>query len=263
MHFYYNCKATNKQTDMAHKALKTKQSTRDEYYTPAKVWRAIQDYLPTDKTAWEGFYGDGRSVKDMNECGIVAKGWNTEFFETLPRVARAHDSYLLSNPPFSIAEEIMEACVDHDMPFCLLLPRDKISNMKFMKIWDEKIEASGHPLQLITMPDIYFMEGTRHETLPKRLYKEGASCFDSDGDFQGYATSATLKTRLDKAITGKTKVVSDCYMYCWKMNLRRDLLPHKHGKTRLRPDEVETKTNLKSKYLPRAVQARHLLPAGF
>jgi hypothetical protein len=244
------------------KALKTKQSTRDEYYTPAKVWECIKDYLPKDKMAWEGFYGDGRSVKDMQACGINAFGEDVEFYKTLPTIARQQNAYLLSNPPFSTCEDIMEACVDAEMPFALLLPRDKIANRKFMRLWD-KMEATGNPLQIITMPDIYFLEGTRHETVGTMTLGGKSTCWDDDGDFIGYRTRAVLSTRLDKAITGKEKVVSDCYMYCWKMNLPRDLNPHKYGKTRLRPEKDELKANTAKKYARTAVEARHLLPAEY
>lgn len=152
----------------------------DDYMTPKYAWENIQQYIPKDKVIWEAFYGDGQSGRFLYElgCNYVIHEQDLDFFE--------HDigDVIVSNPPFSLAKEIMARLLITDKPFILLMPSSKI-NTSYMRAWKDK------GLQII---------------IPrKRIHFE-------------------KKVNGETPENWKNACNFDCFYYCYKMDLPRDIV---------------------------------------
>lgn len=140
-----------------HVALHTKlrgTGGKDVYLTPAWVWGAIRHLLPEDKVAWEAFPGPGYSLRQMKELKYNVTGFEGEdFFE--------HDrgDYVLSNPPFSMKNEIVKRLYELDKPFMLLLPIQCIPLLCFRKQWE------AGDIQLVLFGDrVHYLEPDESKT---------------------------------------------------------------------------------------------------
>ena len=88
----------------------------DDYMTPKSAWEAIKDYIPSNKTIWEPFYGNGDSGRFLTELGFNVIHQQEDFFQ------HNHGDIVVSNPPFSIKKEVIKRLVELDKPFILLMP---------------------------------------------------------------------------------------------------------------------------------------------
>tara|TARA_R100000773_G_C4149290_1_gene72127 strand:+ start:113 stop:595 length:483 start_codon:yes stop_codon:yes gene_type:complete len=106
----------------------------DDYMTPKYAWENITQYLPQGKIIWEAFYGDGKSGKYLEELGYEVIHEQIDFFEN------NKGDIIVSNPPFSLAKDIMNRLYDLDKPFCLIFPSSKINTQYFRKWKDKNIQ---------------------------------------------------------------------------------------------------------------------------
>jgi len=88
--------------------------------TPKYAWENIVEYIPRDKVIWEAFYGDGASGKYLSELGFNVIHEQIDFFE------ENRGDIVVSNPPFSLAKEVLGRLKELDKPFVLILPASKI-----------------------------------------------------------------------------------------------------------------------------------------
>jgi hypothetical protein len=153
----------------------------DDYMTPKSAWENIQHFIPRDKIIWEAFWGDGESGKYLTELGFNTIHEPIDFFEN------DLGDIVVSNPPFSKANEILVRLVELDKPFILIFPASKICTQYIRRLFCD----NENKLQII---------------VPRR------------------------RIHFLKKIDGKTPdnwsnaCNFDCFYYCWKMNLPRDLL---------------------------------------
>ena len=145
----------------------------DDYMTPKYAWENITQYLPQGKIIWEAFYGDGNSGKYLEELGYEVIHEQIDFFEN------NKGDIIVSNPPFSLAKDIMNRLYDLDKPFCLIFPSSKINTQYFIK-WKDK------NIQII---------------IPRKRIQ-----FVKDGNLL------------------ENKCNFDCFYYCYKMNLPKDII---------------------------------------
>lgn len=103
----------------------------DDYMTPKSAWKQVAHLLPKDKVIWEAFYGDGKSGKYLSDLGFNTIHKKVDFFEN------NFGEIIVSNPPFSLAEQIFERLFELDKPFMLLLPAPKIFT-NYMRKWQDK-----------------------------------------------------------------------------------------------------------------------------
>ena len=99
----------------------------DDYMTPFSAWENITEYIPKDKIIWESFYGDGKSKEHLLKLGckeVIHE--NIDFFE------EDRGEVIISNPPFSLAKDIMPRLAQLDKPFIMLMPSAKI-NTKYVR----------------------------------------------------------------------------------------------------------------------------------
>lgn len=111
-------------------AVKTKGT--DEWYTAAKDVEMILPYLSKGSTVWCPFdTTDSHYVKVLKSSGInVVHGHITEgkdFFKYEPE----HYDAIISNPPFSLFNEILERVYKLNKPFALVCNISSIFDGKF------------------------------------------------------------------------------------------------------------------------------------
>jgi len=154
----------------------------DDYMTPLSAWNAINQFIPKDKLIWEAFYGDGTSGKHLEKLGNKVIHKNVDFFDN------DLGDIIVSNPPFSLAKEIMPRMLELDKPFILLMPSSKI-NCMYMRTWKDK------GLQII---------------IPRKRI-QFVKCVNDNGVI-------TPHTKQDN------KCNFDCFYYCYKLNLPHDIV---------------------------------------
>lgn len=91
-----------------------------------------------------------------------------------------------SNPPFSLIPTILARLIELNKPFILIMPSSKINTQYFRKLFHDEKE---NPIQLI---------------IPRKRIQ-------------------FIKLVDGKRDEGKGACNFDCFYYCWKMNLERDI----------------------------------------
>jgi hypothetical protein len=96
----------------------------DFYPTPPEATQALLDFLhiPPSMRIWEPACGEGHMVEVMERNGLDVIGTDiqqgTDFLTAeLPEGV----DWIITNPPFSLAEDFIKKCCSHDVPFALLL----------------------------------------------------------------------------------------------------------------------------------------------
>jgi hypothetical protein len=105
----------------------------DDYMTPKSAWDDIKQFIPKDRVIWEAFYGDGKSGMYLRDLGFKVIHEDVDFF------VEDRGDIIVSNPPFSIAKEVMERLHVLDKPFILILPSSKI-NTSYFRHWKNRLQ---------------------------------------------------------------------------------------------------------------------------
>ena len=114
----------------------------DNLYTPYYAVDHIIKYLPKDKIIWCPFDIDGLSAFSvrLKECGYkvisshIAEG--QDFFEYEPE----HWDLIVSNPPFSIKDKVLERLYSFNKPFAVLLPLNSLQGKTRYKYFKDGIQ---------------------------------------------------------------------------------------------------------------------------
>ena len=156
----------------------------DDYMTPKSAWENIQHLIPKEKVIWEAFYGDSKSGDDLKSLGFNVIHEPIDFFDD--ETLPEYD-ILISNPPFSKSKAVVQRLKELGKPFIIIMPSPKICTSYFRETFKDEKE---NPLQII---------------IPRK------------------------RIHFTKLVDGK-KVEGwkdacnfDCFYYCWKMNLERDI----------------------------------------
>jgi len=115
-----------------------KKGPNDEIYTPSYAVEPILKYISKDKIIWCPFdKEESQFVKLLKERGNKViyshKDEYKNFFEYEP------DKWdiIVSNPPYSIKDEVLERCYILKKPFALLLPITTLEGIKRGKLFRE------------------------------------------------------------------------------------------------------------------------------
>ena len=146
----------------------------DDYFTPRQAFEDIAHLIPTNKTVYEPFVGSSRSGEFLQELlpnNIVIYNKEVDFF---------HNTFqydlVVSNPPFSIAKQILTRLKELNKPFILLLPASRLCTQYIRKLFKKNIQ--------IIIP----------------------------------------KTRINFINNNNKRACNfDCFWYCYKINLPRDI----------------------------------------
>ena len=159
----------------------------DDYMTPQYAWENIKDFIPKDKMIYEPFYGNGDSGKHFESMGFKVYHKNEDFYEHSEQVVKENNCTIVSNPPFSDTARVLAHLKKLDNPFILIMPSSKINTQYFRKLFAE----DPNPVQII---------------IPRKRIN-------------------FLKLIDGKVPEGwKDACNFDCFYYCWKMNLPRDII---------------------------------------
>ncbi|MDD4566195.1 MAG: class I SAM-dependent methyltransferase [Eubacteriales bacterium] len=104
-------------------------SESDYYPTPPEATKALLDYLKLqDKSQiWEPACGEGHIAEVLLEYGhsliatdLFYQGYGEGEIDFLNSPLRSCD-WIITNPPFKLAEQFIRRCHEHNKPFALLL----------------------------------------------------------------------------------------------------------------------------------------------
>lgn len=150
----------------------------DDYMTPKYAWENIKHLIPDDKIIWEPFYGDGSSGSYLKELGFNVIHENEDFFNS------NKGDIIITNPPFSLCDKILQRLKEINKPFIIILPVSKISTQYFKKYFKDEIQI------IIPSKRIHFKK-LINGIVPNN-WKNGCNF--------------------------------ECFYYCYKMNLNKDIL---------------------------------------
>lgn len=103
-------------------------NSTDFYPTPPDVTYALADYLDLqNRIVWEPACGAGHMSRALSECGAIVhstdlhdQGFGVDDVDFLTAELRDCD-WIITNPPFKLAEQFIRRCIEHEKPFAMLL----------------------------------------------------------------------------------------------------------------------------------------------
>lgn len=133
-----------------------RRSETDFYPTPSDVTVTLLRFLelPKETVIWEPACGEMDMVLVMQQEGysVVAtdiKHGNDFLSMTLPEC-----DWIITNPPFSLADKFIERCIEHQKPFALLLKSQYWHARKRYRLFFENPPTAVCPLTW--RPDFLF-----------------------------------------------------------------------------------------------------------
>ncbi len=116
-------------------------STGDEVYTPFYAVEPLTEFLPKDKVIWCPFDDEWSAYYQfLTETGYTvirsSLSEGKDFFKYEPEKW----NILVSNPPFSRKDEVLERAFSFNKPFALLLPVNSIQGKRRYKIFNNQIQ---------------------------------------------------------------------------------------------------------------------------
>ncbi len=166
----------------------------DDYMTPKSAWEAIKEFIPDDRVLWDPFYGDGASgdiLQEMKPNSLVVHD-DEDFFD-IYEMPCWKDAVVITNPPFSKSKDVLTAMKKIGIPFIMILPSSKICTQYFRKLF----ENSEDPIQII---------------IPRKRIHFKKLLWDEETE------------EWKEPENWKDCCNFDCFYYCWKMNLPRDII---------------------------------------
>lgn len=100
-----------------------KRVASDFYPTPPEATVALMDFLdlPKGTKIWEPACGQGHMVKVMEQMGYAVIGTDIQFGDDFLKALLMDCEWIITNPPFSQSEQFIARCIEHGLPFALLL----------------------------------------------------------------------------------------------------------------------------------------------
>lgn len=134
-----------------------KRNASDFYPTPPEATQALLNFLrlPEGTTVWEPACGEGHMVEVMEQNRLEVIGTDiqtgTDFLK-----AEAPDGveWIITNPPFSLAEEFIRKSAEHRLPFAMLLKSQYWHAAKRVALFSTITPA--YVLPLTWRPDFLF-----------------------------------------------------------------------------------------------------------
>lgn len=159
-----------------------------------KTFTKHDDYM-TPKSAWENikeYIPKDKIIWEAfygsGDSGKYLKelGFNT-IHEDIDFFENNKGEVIVSNPPFQYCPQILERLVELEKPFIMIMPSSKINTQYFRKLFSNQ---EDHIQIIIPRKRIQFVK-----TVDGKVPENYKSCCNFD-----------------------------CFYYCWKMNLPRDII---------------------------------------
>jgi hypothetical protein len=110
-----------------------KKNNNDDYSTPFEYLSIIDKFIPQGSNICDPFYNDGLVVEEWKKLNRDIIHVNSDFFQS------EYDcDTFVSNPPFSIIKKVLKKLFEIDKSFALLIPIQKICQLKVQKIIKNK-----------------------------------------------------------------------------------------------------------------------------
>lgn len=95
----------------------------DFYPTPPEATQALLDFLmlPAGTTIWEPACGEGHMAEVMRKNGYYVVESDINMGRDFLQEPCVPCDWIITNPPFTIADKFIERCMEHKKPFALLL----------------------------------------------------------------------------------------------------------------------------------------------
>jgi len=113
----------------------------DNYSTPVSYLKVIEPFIPKQYIINDPFFFDGLVKENWKEVNREIIHENKDFFTTTHK-----GDIFVSNPPFSNLKDIFIKLFEVGKPFILLLPIQKIAQLKIQRVIKDK------HLQMIVSP---------------------------------------------------------------------------------------------------------------
>ena len=134
-----------------------KRNASDFYPTPPEATQALLDFLmlPKGTTVWEPACGEGHMVEVLKQNGLEVIGTDiqtgTDFLQEDPPDGVL---WIITNPPFSLAEQFIRKANEHNVPFAMLLKSQYWHAAKRVSLFSDITPA--YVLPLTWRPDFLF-----------------------------------------------------------------------------------------------------------
>ncbi len=132
----------------------------DLYPTPPEVTVALMRFLklPWGTIVWEPAFGDGDMAKALFECGVTVHGTDICSGYDFLKIDRPEGSFdwIITNPPFSLADEFICHAAEIGKPFAMLLKAQYWHAAKRAQLFREI--PPSYVLPLTWRPDFLFKE---------------------------------------------------------------------------------------------------------
>lgn len=128
----------------------------DFYPTPADATKALLNFLnlPKGTIVWEPACGEGHMADEMEKCGLGVKRTDIQTGYDFLQMPFLECDWIITNPPFSIADKFIERCIEHNRPFALLLKSQYWHAKKRLALFYKS--RPTHILPLTWRPDFLF-----------------------------------------------------------------------------------------------------------
>lgn len=117
---------------------------KDFYPTPPECTIALLDFLESKmllrKTdaIWECACGDNAMVRVMSNLGYSVIGTDVSFgYDYLSPNLDVPSEWIITNPPFSFAQQFIERSIEHKRPFAMLLKSQYWHSAKRRKLFED------------------------------------------------------------------------------------------------------------------------------
>lgn len=115
-----------------------KKEKNDELYTPEYAILPLLKYMPKNKIIWECTdFGKSNITKVLKENGYKVISTHKKDFDFLMDDPDFEFDMIITNPPYSLKDNFLKKCYEHDKPFCLLLPITTLEGIERGKMFRE------------------------------------------------------------------------------------------------------------------------------
>lgn len=134
-----------------------KRNQSDFYPTPPEVTQALLDFLklPAGTSVWECACGEGHMVEVMQQNDLRVIGTDLQTGTDFLLAELPEDfCWIITNPPFSLAEQFIRKADEHNVPFAMLLKSQYWHAAKRVSLFSDITPA--YVLPLTWRPDFLF-----------------------------------------------------------------------------------------------------------
>jgi hypothetical protein len=158
---------------------KYKRVASDFYPTPAEATHALLNFLklPAGATIWEPACGENHMVDVMRAQGYEVIGTDIMTGTDFLTAETVDCDWIITNPPFSLADRFIERCIESKKPFALLLKSQYWHAKKRLELF--RSFPPAFILPLTWRPDFTFKQRGKGSPLMDVMWVVWGGCHDT------------------------------------------------------------------------------------